>query len=45
MAGAGLKGERWKRRDLSDLVGTWKPDKAFEDAIAAQDQVDEDLWT
>jgi hypothetical protein len=44
MAGAGLNGERRKRRDLSDIIGTWKPDKAFEDALAAQDQVDEDLW-
>jgi len=42
--GAGLNGTRRKRRDLSDIAGTWKPDKAFEEAIAAQDQVDEDLW-
>ena len=44
MDGAGLTGERKKRRDLSDLVGTWKADQEFEAAIAEQDQVDEDLW-
>ena len=42
--GAGLNGARHKRRDLSDIAGTWKPDKGFDEAIAAQDQVDEDLW-
>ena len=42
--GAGLTGERKKRRDLSDLVGTWKADKKFDAAVTAQDQVDEDLW-
>jgi len=44
MDGAGLNGVRRKRRDLSDIIGMWKPDKAFEDALAAQDQIDEDLW-
>jgi hypothetical protein len=32
-----------KRRDLSDLVGTWKPDRALEEAIADQDRVDPEL--
>jgi hypothetical protein len=32
------------RRDLSDVVGTWKKDKAFNQALLEQDQVDEDLW-
>ena len=32
------------RRDLSDVVGTWKKDAAVEDALAAQDHVDDDLW-
>lgn len=44
IVGTGLSGERKKRRDLSDLVGTWKPDPEFEAAIAEQDRVDEDLW-
>lgn len=42
--GAGLTGARRKRRDLGDIAGTWKADKAFEAALAAQDLVDEDLW-
>jgi len=42
--GVGLKGTRRKRRDLSDIAGTWKEDKAFDEALAEQDQVDEDLW-
>ena len=33
-----------KRRDLGDIAGTWKADKALESALAAQDHVDEDLW-
>jgi len=33
-----------KRRNLDDIAGTWKHDKAFDEAILAQDQVDEDLW-
>ncbi len=42
--GAGLTGAPKKRRDLSDVAGTWKADKAFDAALEAQDQVDEDLW-
>jgi hypothetical protein len=42
--GAGLVGAPRKRRNLADIAGTWKADKAFDDAIAAQDRVDEDLW-
>ena len=42
--GAGQTTARKKRRDLSDLVGTWKTDQEFDAAITAQDQVDEDLW-
>jgi hypothetical protein len=42
--GAGLVGAPRKRRNLSDIAGTWKADKAFDDAVAAQDRVDEDLW-
>jgi len=32
------------RRNLDDIAGSWKADKAFDEAIAAQDQIDEDLW-
>ena len=42
--GAGLAGAQRKRRDLGDIAGTWKTDKALESALAAQDRVDEDLW-
>lgn len=42
--GAGVTGAPRKRRDLADIAGTWKADKALEAALAAQDRVDEDLW-
>ena len=42
--GAGVAGSPRKRRDLDDIAGTWKADKAVEGALADQDRVDEDLW-
>ena len=42
--GSGMAGKPRRRRDLRDIAGTWKPDKAVERALAAQDQVDADLW-
>jgi len=42
--GSGVAGTPRKRRDLDDIAGTWKADKATVAALAAQDQVDEDLW-
>ena len=42
--GAGVAGAPRRRRDLGDIAGTWKADKAVEAALAAQDRVDEDLW-
>lgn len=42
--GARLIGSPRKRRDLGDIGGTWKADRAAEAALAAQDHVDEDLW-
>jgi hypothetical protein len=42
--GAGVKGVPRKRRDLSDIAGTWKADKNFDAALADQDRVDKDLW-
>lgn len=41
--GAGVGSER-QRRDLSDVAGTWKPDRAIESALAAQDTIDEAIW-
>jgi plasmid stability protein len=42
--GAGVSGERARRRDLRDIAGTWKRDRAFDRALAAQDIIDSDLW-
>jgi hypothetical protein len=42
--GAGLTSIPRKRRELGDIAGTWKADKAVESALADQDRVDEDLW-
>lgn len=42
--GAGVAGVPVKRRDLNDIVRTWRADKAVESALAAQDVIDEDLW-
>ena len=42
--GAGVAGVPQKRRELGDIAGTWKADRAMEAALAAQDRVDEDLW-
>jgi len=41
--GAGLGEERTPRRDLHDIVGTWRKDPAFDRAIEDQDKVDRDL--
>ena len=40
----GLADVRHKRRDVADVAGSWKPDKAVESALADQDVVDEGLW-
>lgn len=42
--GIGLHEAVRERRDLSDIVGTWRKDTAVEAALAAQDEVDEHLW-
>jgi poly-gamma-glutamate capsule biosynthesis protein CapA/YwtB (metallophosphatase superfamily) len=42
--GAGLTGAPRKRRELRDIAGTWRADKAVDAALAAQDRVDDDLW-
>ena len=43
-AGAGVKGAPHKRRDLSDIAGSWKSEKAVDAAIAEQDRIDADVW-
>jgi uncharacterized iron-regulated membrane protein len=35
---------RERKRDLSFMAGTWRGDPAFDEAIADQDKVDEELW-
>ena len=42
--GAGVADAPRRRRDLGDIAGSWKADKALESALAAQDRVDKDLW-
>ena len=42
--GAGVTRAPRKRRDLSEVAGTWKPDAAVEAALAAQDEPDPGLW-
>jgi len=42
--GTGVTGAPRKRRDLSDIVGTWVEDPEFDAAIADQDRIDDDLW-
>ncbi len=42
--GLGLDGPAPEHHDLDFLIGTWVEDPAFDEAVAAQDQVDEDLW-
>jgi hypothetical protein len=42
--GAGVSGVRNRQRDLRDIAGTWRSDRAFDRAVAAQDTVDRELW-
>jgi len=42
--GAGVSGERSRQRDLRDIAGAWRSDRAFDRARAAQDTIDRELW-
>ena len=42
--GAGVTEGRSRQRDLKDIAGTWRKDRAFDRARAALDTVDEELW-
>ena len=42
--GAGLGEPPLRQRDLGDVAGTWQEDRDFDDALAAQDRIDERLW-
>ena len=42
--GAGVTAERDRQRDLADVAGTWRKDRAFDSGLAAQDTIDEEMW-
>jgi len=42
--GAGITQERSRQRDLRDIAGTWRKDTAFDEALAAQDTIDKEMW-
>lgn len=43
-AGLGLTGEPIKRRDLSDIAGTWVSDSEMDEALQDQRRIDPELW-
>ena len=42
--GAGFSRQPDRQRDLGDIAGTWRSDRAFDRALAAQDTIDKELW-
>lgn len=42
--GTGAFGVPRNRRDLGDIAGSWRPDKAAEDTFVDQDRVNETPW-
>ena len=42
--GTGFGKQRDRQRDLGDIAGTWRRDRAFDRALAAQDAIDRELW-
>jgi plasmid stability protein len=44
LSGMGLAGEPIKRRDLSDIAGTWVDDPETDTALEDQRRIDPDLW-
>jgi plasmid stability protein len=44
LVGAGLMGEPIKRRDLSDIAGTWAADPEIDEALEDQRRIDPELW-
>ena len=42
--GAGITADLKRQRDLRDVAGTWCKDSAFDEAVAAQDSIDEEMW-
>jgi plasmid stability protein len=44
LADLGLTGEPIKRRDLSDIAGTWVSDPEVDEALQDQRRIDPELW-
>jgi len=42
--GADISGGGGRQRDLHDIAGTWRADRAFDRALADQDSVDAEMW-
>ena len=42
--GAGVSGKPSRQRDLRDIAGTWRSDRAFDQALADQDTIDQEKW-
>ncbi len=42
--GLGITEDAVEYDDLDDLIGTWKNDEAFDQALADQDTIDLDIW-
>jgi hypothetical protein len=42
--GLGMADQPVRYHDLDELAGTWREDALFDAAIAAQNQIDHDLW-
>jgi hypothetical protein len=42
--GLGLAAAPIKRRDLSDLAGTWVEDPEFDKIMTEQDRIDPEMW-
>ena len=40
----GITSEQAPQRDLRDIEGTWRKDRAFDRALAAQDAIDPEMW-
>ena len=43
-SGAGLNGQPVKRRDLSDIAGTWVEDPVFDEAMKDFERIDPEKW-
>ncbi len=43
--GLGLAGEPVRRRDLSDIAGSWVGEPEIDEALQDQRRVDPDLWS